>query len=55
MSKYMATIIDFFNHDASIDKMSTPTEKIHELLKKFNTHEEAEFRKAQLAIDETEF
>ena len=55
MSKYMATIIDFFNHDASIDKMSTPTEKIHELLKKFKPQEEAEFRKAQLAIDETEF
>lgn len=36
MSKYLATIIDFFNHDASISNVTTPTSKIHEILEKYN-------------------
>ena len=35
MSKFLASIIDFMNHDSS-----TPTEKIHELLAKYNNREE---------------
>ncbi|MCR4902641.1 MAG: ribose-phosphate pyrophosphokinase [Butyrivibrio sp.] len=33
MSKFMATIIDFINHDASIANVTLPTEKIHNALK----------------------
>jgi ribose-phosphate pyrophosphokinase len=36
MSKYLATIIDYFNHDASISNVTTPTDKIHEILDKYN-------------------
>ena len=39
-SKFMATIIDFFNHDASINDATTSTSKIHELLAKINRHEQ---------------
>ena len=53
MSKYIATIIDFFNHDASITEMTTPASKIHEILEKFNRHEESELEKIEL--EETEF
>ena len=30
MSKFLASIIDFMNHDSSMANVSTPTEKIHE-------------------------
>ncbi len=53
MSKYVANIIDFMNHDASISHMSTSVEKIHEILEKFNRNEHTEFEKRTL--DETEF
>ena len=36
MSKFVATIIDFINHDASITGVMTPTEKIHEFIRKYN-------------------
>lgn len=36
MSKFLATIIDFINHDASITGVLTPTEKIHEYVQKYN-------------------
>ena len=40
MSKVLASIIDFMNHDSSMANVSTPTEKIHELLAKYNNREE---------------
>ncbi len=36
MGKFLATIIDFLNHDASITNVITPTDKIHEIVKKYN-------------------
>lgn len=40
MSKFIASIIDFMNHDASMSNVYTPTEKIHELVSKYNNREE---------------
>ncbi|MDE7014490.1 MAG: ribose-phosphate pyrophosphokinase [Kineothrix sp.] len=40
MAKFLASIIDFMNHDSSMANVSTPTEKIHELLAKYNNREE---------------
>lgn len=40
MSKFLASIIDFMNHDISMTNVLTPTEKIHELLRKYNDREE---------------
>ncbi|MCH4193199.1 MAG: ribose-phosphate pyrophosphokinase [Butyrivibrio sp.] len=42
MGKFLATIIDFVNHDASISNVITPTEKIHEIVNKYNHGERAE-------------
>lgn len=53
MSKYIATIIDYMNHDSSINSMLTPTDKIHEILASFNRHEQNEFQKEML--EQTEF
>lgn len=53
MSKYMANIIDFLNHDTSISSVTTPTSKIHELLSKFNRKEQTEFERMEL--ENTEF
>ena len=36
MSKFMAQIIDFMNHDLSLSHVLTSTEKIHEVLDKYN-------------------
>jgi ribose-phosphate pyrophosphokinase len=36
MSKFMAQIIDFVNHDLSLTNVLTSTEKIHEVLDKYN-------------------
>ncbi|MCR5773862.1 MAG: ribose-phosphate pyrophosphokinase [Lachnospiraceae bacterium] len=36
MSKLIAQIIDFSNHDVSMDKVVTPTEKIREILESYN-------------------
>ncbi len=36
MSKFMASIIDFANHDISMAKVLTPTEKIHEIVRRYN-------------------
>ena len=36
MSKFLASIIDFMNHDSSMSNVYTPTEKIHEILQKYN-------------------
>ena len=35
MSKYMAAIINSFNHDASINSTLTPTYKLQKLVKKY--------------------
>ena len=32
MSKFLASIIDFMNHDLSMENVSTPTEKIQKIL-----------------------
>lgn len=40
MSKFLASIIDFMNHDSSMSNVHTPTEKIQELLSKYNNREE---------------
>lgn len=41
MSKFLASIIDFMNHDSSMSNVYTPTEKIHEILSKYNNREYA--------------
>ena len=53
MSKYLANIIDFFNHNASISEMTTPTSKIHELLAKFNRNEQTALE--QYELETTDF
>ena len=35
MSKYIALMIDTLNHDGSISSLLSPTDKIHEILKKY--------------------
>jgi ribose-phosphate pyrophosphokinase len=39
MSKYMATIIDYFNHDAAISGIKIQTQKIREILTAYNARE----------------
>lgn len=39
MSKFTASIIDFMNHDLSMGNVLTPTQKIQELLAKYNERE----------------
>ena len=36
MGKFLATIIDFLNHDASMSTVNMPTDKIHEIVEKYN-------------------
>ena len=36
MSKFLASIIDFSNHDVSFANVLTPTEKIHKIVEKYN-------------------
>ena len=36
MSKFLASIIDFMNHDLSMENVSTPTEKIQRILQLYN-------------------
>lgn len=43
MSKFLASIIDFMNHDVSMTSVLTPTEKIHEILKRYNDKEDVQF------------
>lgn len=38
MTKFMASIIDFLNHDVSLENVMTPTTKIHEFLEHYNLH-----------------
>ncbi|SFL14978.1 ribose-phosphate pyrophosphokinase [Lachnospiraceae bacterium KH1T2] len=37
MSKFLASIIDFSNHDVSMEKVITPTEKIRKVLDRYNS------------------
>ena len=39
MSKFLATIIDFVNHDASLSGVMMPTDKIHEIVGHYNNRE----------------
>lgn len=39
MSKFLASIIDFMNHDVSMIHVYTPTEKIQEILTRYNNRE----------------
>ena len=40
MSKFLASIIDFMNHDISMGNVLTPTEKIQAILAKYNARED---------------
>lgn len=40
MSKFLASIIDFMNHDSSMMNVYTPTDKIHRFLAKYNNRED---------------
>ncbi|MCL2254876.1 MAG: ribose-phosphate pyrophosphokinase [Lachnospiraceae bacterium] len=40
MSKFLASIIDFMNHDSSMKNVLTPTDKIHAILRKYNARED---------------
>ncbi len=40
MSKFLASIIDFMNHDSSMGNVYTPTDKIHAILEKYNNRED---------------
>lgn len=40
MSKFLASIIDFMNHDTSLANVLTPTDKIRAVLEKYNRREE---------------
>ena len=40
MSRFLASIIDFMNHDISMSHVMTPTEKINEILARYNNREE---------------
>ena len=39
MSKFLATIIDFMNHDVSMSNVYEPTEKIRRILEVYNKRE----------------
>ena len=43
MSKFMASIIDFMNHDISLTNVLTSTEKIQKVLALYNAREEVNF------------
>lgn len=40
MSKFLASIIDFMNHDIALSNVHAPTEKIHEILTRYNNRED---------------
>ncbi len=42
MSKFIASIIDFMNHDVSMSSVITPTEKIREIVRRYNLREESQ-------------
>ena len=40
MSKLIASIVDFMNHDSSMSNVYTSTEKIHQILDAYNRRED---------------
>lgn len=40
MSKFMASIIDFLNHDIALSTVSTPTDKIRDAIEKYNNRKD---------------
>jgi len=40
MSKFLASIIDFTNHDTTLSGVITPTDKIHKILEMYNNRED---------------
>ncbi len=40
MSKMIASIVDFMNHDSSMSNVYTSAEKIHEILERYNSRED---------------
>lgn len=36
MSKFLADVIDFMNHDVAMENVHTPADKIHEVIEKYN-------------------
>lgn len=51
MSRYLATIIDYFNHDASITDMKVATQKIRELMAEYNRMEKKALHDEEGMID----
>ena len=43
MSKFLAKIIDALNHDKSIGGLMDPTERIHDLIDRYNADTKREF------------
>jgi len=43
MSEFLATVVDYMNHDIAMSKVHTNTEKIQEVLKRYNQRLEMEF------------
>lgn len=42
MSKFLASIIDYLNHDVALSSVHTPTEKIKKILAQYNSREETD-------------
>ena len=42
MSKFIASLVDFMNHDASMSNIMATTEKIHDVLNAYNNRQEVE-------------
>jgi len=40
MSKFLASIIDFLNHDAALSAVNTPTDKIREAIEQYNNRKD---------------
>ena len=43
MSKFLASLIDFMNHDASLSNILATTEKIHSVLDAYNNRRDVDF------------
>lgn len=41
MSKFLASIIDFLNHDVALSSVNTPTEKIREAIEQYNNRKDS--------------
>ena len=43
MSEFLSTVVDYMNHDVAMSKVHTNTEKIQEVLTRYNKRLETEF------------